>query len=108
MSVGLCVGSVYILLVCGPRDEQAVRQIVKNCANFEAVTILGWCATMTSYMWHIGNTVIAVSSGEHFISVRAGQCQFAAISFRLRFGCQYFDMLDRMCNQLIGICFHIQ
>ena len=50
MSVGLCVGSVYILLVCGPRDEQAVRQIVKNCANFEAVTILGWCATMTSYM----------------------------------------------------------
>ena len=42
------------------------------------------------------------------IHVRAGECQFAAISYRLRFGCWYFDMLDRMCNQPIEIGFHFQ
>ena len=42
------------------------------------------------------------------IHVRAGKCQFAIISYRLRFGCWYFDMLDRMCNQPIEIGFHIQ
>ena len=42
------------------------------------------------------------------IRVRAGECQCAAILYRLRFGCWYFDMLDRMCNQPIEIGFHFQ
>ena len=42
------------------------------------------------------------------ITKGAGECQFAAVSFRLRFGCWYFDKLDRMCNQPIEIGFHIQ
>ena len=42
------------------------------------------------------------------VHVRAGECQFAAIFYRLRFGCCYFDMLERMCNQPIEIGFHFQ
>ena len=42
------------------------------------------------------------------IHVRAGKCRFTAISYRLLFGCWYFDMLDRMSNPPIEIGFHIQ